>query len=199
VVLPLQTPSFKEEGIMMKQQWLDWLKAFLIAGVLAVIVRVFLFAPVVVEGPSMLTTLHSGDHLIVSKLNYTLGSPERFDVVVFHATERKDYIKRVIGLPGDHIAYEDDQLYVNGEPVEEPFLDERKQQLSGTRPLTDDFIMEEDMPGNYKEVPEGHLFVLGDNRNNSTDSRMLGMIDQEQMVGEAVVSYWPLNRIQLVN
>ncbi|MBN9652828.1 signal peptidase I [Halobacillus sp. GSS1] len=183
----------------MKQQWLDWLKAFLIAGVLAVIVRVFLFAPVVVEGPSMLTTLHSGDHLIVSKLNYTLGSPERFDVVVFHATERKDYIKRVIGLPGDHIAYEDDQLYVNGEPVEEPFLDERKQQLSGTRPLTDDFIMEEDMSGNYKEVPEGHLFVLGDNRNNSTDSRMLGMIDQEQMVGEAVVSYWPLNRIQLVN
>lgn len=183
----------------MKQQWLDWIKAFLIAGALAVIVRVFLFAPVVVEGPSMLHTLQSGDHLIVSKLNYSVGSPDRFDVVVFHATERKDYIKRVIGLPGDHIAYEDDQLYVNGEPVEEPFLKERKQQLNSDQTLTDDFTMEEDIPGEYEEVPEGFLFVLGDNRNNSTDSRMLGMIPQEQMVGEAVVSYWPLNRIQIVN
>ncbi|CDQ19759.1 signal peptidase I [Halobacillus karajensis] len=182
----------------MKQQWLDWIKAFLIAGVLAIVVRVFLFAPVVVEGPSMLTTLHSGDHLIVSKLNYTLGSPERFDIVVFHATERKDYIKRVIGLPGDYIAYKDDQLYVNGKAVDEPFLEERKQQLNGNRPLTEDFKMEE-LPGEYQEVPEGYLFVLGDNRNNSTDSRMLGMIDQDQMVGEAVISYWPLNRIQLVN
>lgn len=183
----------------MKQQWLDWIKAFLIAGALAVIVRVFLFAPVVVEGPSMLPTLQSGDHLIVSKLNYSVGSPDRFDVVVFHATERKDYIKRVIGLPGDHIVYEDDQLYVNGEPVDEPFLKERKQQLNSDQTLTDDFTMEEDIPGEFEEVPEGYLFVLGDNRNNSTDSRMLGMIPQEQMVGEAVVSYWPLDRIQLVN
>lgn len=182
----------------MKQQWLDWIKAFAIAAALAIIVRVFLFAPVVVEGPSMLNTLHSGDHLIVSKLNYSLGSPDRFDVVVFHATERKDYIKRVIGLPGDEISYENDQLYVNGEAVEEPFLDERKQQMSGGQPLTDNFTMD-DIPGEDKVVPEGYLFVLGDNRNNSTDSRRLGMIQQDQMVGEAVVTYWPLNRIQLVN
>ncbi|MGV2620035.1 signal peptidase I [Halobacillus sp. ACCC02827] len=182
----------------MKQQWLDWIKAFVIAAVLAVVVRVFLFAPVVVEGPSMLDTLHSGDHLIVSKLNYTLGSADRFDVVVFHATERKDYIKRVIGLPGDHIQYENDQLFVNGEPVDEPFLDERKSELPEGVRFTEDFSMEE-LPGSYEVVPEGHLFVLGDNRNNSTDSRMLGMISDDQIVGQAVLSYWPLNRVSLVN
>ncbi|WP_281975576.1 signal peptidase I [Halobacillus litoralis] len=182
----------------MKQQWLDWIKAFVIAAVLAIVVRVFLLAPVVVEGPSMLTTLHSGDHLIVSKLNYSLGSPERFDVVVFHATERKDYIKRVIGLPGDRITYEEDQLFVNGEAMEEPFLNERKKQIAEDQLLTDDFKIEE-LPGGHEVVPEGHLLVLGDNRNNSTDSRMLGMIRDDQVVGQAVLSYWPLSRISLVN
>ncbi|MCA0969161.1 signal peptidase I [Halobacillus litoralis] len=180
----------------MKQQWLDWIKAFIIAAVLAVVVRVFLFAPVVVEGPSMQTSLHSGDHLIVSKINYTVGEPERFDVVVFHATERKDYIKRVIGVPGDHVSYEDDQLYINGEPVEEPFLDEQKEQFSADT-LTRDFSIEQ-LPGSYEEVPEGSVLVLGDNRQNSTDSRMLGMIEENQIVGEALISYWPLERIQWI-
>ncbi|TGB04826.1 signal peptidase I [Halobacillus salinus] len=178
----------------MKQQWLDWIKAFVIAAVLAVVVRVFLFAPVVVEGPSMLTNLHSGDHLIVSKINYTLGSPDRFDIVVFHATERKDYIKRVIGVPGDHVEYVDDQLYINGDPVEEPFLDEQKEQHPNEN-WTNNFSIEQ-LPGGYEEVPEGSLLVLGDNRQNSTDSRMLGVIDDDQIVGQALLSYWPLDRVQ---
>ncbi|MBA2174132.1 signal peptidase I [Halobacillus locisalis] len=181
----------------MKQQWLDWIKAFIIAAVLAVVVRVFLFAPVVVEGPSMLTSLHSGQHLIVSKINYTLGSPDRFDVVVFHATERKDYIKRVIGVPGDHVSYENDQLYINGEAIEEPYLTEQKQQYPNET-LTNDFSIEQ-LPGGYEEVPEGSVLVLGDNRRNSTDSRMLGVISDDQLVGEAIVSYWPLNRIEWIS
>ncbi|MGI8315105.1 signal peptidase I [Halobacillus mangrovi] len=182
----------------MKKQWLDWIKAFVIAAVLAIIVRVFLFAPVVVEGPSMLPTLHSGDHLIVSKINYTLGSPERFDVVVFHATEKKDYIKRVIGLPGDHVEYKNDKLYINGKEMEEPFLTEEKEHVESGEVNTDDFTIEE-LPGGYEEVPENHFLVLGDNRTNSTDSRMLGVIPDNQIVGEAILSYWPLNRIELIN
>ncbi|MBH0229253.1 signal peptidase I [Halobacillus yeomjeoni] len=182
----------------MKKQWLDWIKAFIIAAVLAIIVRVFLFAPVVVEGPSMLPTLHSGDHLIVSKINYTVGSPERFDVVVFHATEKKDYIKRVIGLPGDHVSYENNQLYVNGEKMSEPFFDEAGAESENGQFDTRNFTIEQ-LPGANEEVPEGHILVLGDNRNNSTDSRMLGMIPMEQVVGEAIIAYWPMDRIQLIN
>ncbi|ASF39445.1 S26 family signal peptidase [Halobacillus halophilus] len=182
----------------MKKQWLEWIKAFAIAAILAVVVRVFLLAPVVVEGPSMLNTLHSDDHLIVSKINYTLGNPERFDIVVFHATERKDYIKRIIGLPGDTVRYSNDQLYINGEAFEEPYLEELKKELPEGEELTRDFSMDQ-LPGSNEEVPEGELLVLGDNRNNSTDSRMLGTIPKEQVVGEAVFLYWPLNRIKFMN
>ncbi|GGC90538.1 signal peptidase I [Thalassobacillus devorans] len=183
----------------MKNAWMEWIKAFLIAAILAILVRVVLFAPVVVEGPSMLPTLENNDHLIVSKINYTLGKPERFDIVVFHATERRDYIKRVIGVPGDHVAVENDELYINGERVAEPYLKERKEQLAENQILTQDFTLEQVTDEGYETVPEGHVFVLGDNRNNSTDSRMFGVVPMDQIVGEAVFTYWPLDRIRLAD
>ena len=71
----------------------------------------------------MMPTLENGDRMIVNKIGYKIGEPDRFDIVVFHAPEEKDYIKRVIGLPGDHVEYKDDQLYINGEPIDEPYLD----------------------------------------------------------------------------
>lgn len=182
----------------MKNAWVEWIKAFLIAAILAVLVRVVLFAPVVVEGPSMLPTLEDNDHLIVSKINYTIGKPERFDIIVFHATERRDYIKRVIGVPGDHVAVENDELYINGERVEEPYLEERKQEMPDSQILTQDFTLEQVTEEGYETVPEGHVFVLGDNRNNSTDSRMFGVVPMDQIVGEAVLTYWPLERIRIV-
>ncbi|MBM7552770.1 signal peptidase I [Thalassobacillus pellis] len=180
----------------MKKAWLEWGKAFVIAAVLAIIVRMVLFAPVVVEGPSMLPTLKDSDHMIVSKINYTIGNPERFDIIVFHATEKKDYVKRVIGLPGDTVAVKDDQLYINGKKVEEPYLEERKESMPDGQKLTQDFTLE-GVTG-QKTVPEGHVFVLGDNRNNSTDSRILGFIPYEAIVGEAVLIYWPIDRIRIV-
>ncbi|NAP00986.1 signal peptidase I, partial [Halomonas sp. MG34] len=79
-----------------KSEWLDWLKALLIAFGLAFIVRTFLFAPIVVDGPSMLPTLHDRDQMIVNKIGYRFGDPERFEIVVFHASDQKDFIKRVI-------------------------------------------------------------------------------------------------------
>jgi len=102
-----------------KNELWEWTKALLIAIGLAAVIRYFLFAPIVVDGHSMMPTLHNGDRMIVNKL----GKPERFDIIVFHAPEQKDYIKRVIGLPGDTVEYKNDVLYINGVAYEEPYLD----------------------------------------------------------------------------
>jgi len=180
-----------------KNEWFEWLKVPLIALGLAFIVRSFFFAPIVVDGPSMLPTLHDEDQLIVNKIIYHVREPERFEVVVFHASAQKDFIKRVIGLPGEHIEVKDDILYVDGEAVEEPFLNDQKEHMKSYQTLTNDFTLEE-LPGGYNVVPDGHVLVLGDNRTNSTDSRMIGVIPIDEIVGKAMFIYLPLNRIQIV-
>lgn len=172
-----------------KNEWLEWIKALLIAFGFVFLVRMFLFAPIVVEGPSMLPTLHDRDQMIVNKITYTIGEPKRFDIVVFHAPEQKDFIKRVIGLPGEHVAVKNNTLYIDGEAVEEDFLNDQI--------FTNDFRLE-DLEEGYEEVPEGHLFVLGDNRSNSTDSRMIGVVSMDDVVGKASFVYWPLSRIHSV-
>ena len=176
-----------------KNEWLDWIKAIVIAGLLAFIVRMFFFAPIVVDGPSMMPTLEDGDHMIVNKFSYFIGEPERFDIVVFHATAKKDYIKRVIGLPGEHVAIVDDSLYINGKQIDEPFLDEKKRLLNNNQVYTFDFRLE-DIPGGYATIPEDHVLVLGDNRANSRDSRSLGLIHYDQLVGKTNLLYWPIDR-----
>ncbi|HLR01589.1 MAG TPA: signal peptidase I [Virgibacillus sp.] len=182
-----------------KNEWIDWVKALLIAVLVAFVVRMFLFAPIVVDGPSMLPNLHDRNQIIVNKVVYRLHEPERFDVVVFHASEKKDFIKRVVGLPGEHIEMENDTLYVDGEAVDEPYLDEEKSELGDSpAPLTDDFTLE-DLPGEYDVIPDGHVLVLGDNRKNSTDSRRLGVIPIDSIVGKASFVYWPLNDLEWLN
>lgn len=176
-----------------KSEWFDWLKALIIALILAFIVRTFLFAPIVVDGPSMQPNLHNGDHMLVNKINYSINQPNRFDIVVFHATEQKDYIKRVIGLPGETVEMKDDTLYINGEKITEPFLAKTKANLEDGQQYTMDFTMQ-DIPGAPKVIPEGQILVLGDNRSNSTDSRMLGLISIDQLVGNASIIYWPFDR-----
>ncbi|MBS4177142.1 signal peptidase I [Lederbergia citrea] len=175
-----------------KNELWEWTKALLIAIGLAAVIRYFLFAPIVVDGLSMMPTLHNGDRMIVNKL----GKPERFDIIVFHAPEQKDYIKRVIGLPGDTVEYRDDILYINGEPYAEPYLNTYKEQITDG-PLTADFTLEE-IPNGQKTVPEGELFVMGDNRRFSKDSRQIGTIPIEKVIGDTNVVYWPLKDIRLV-
>ncbi|RYG73890.1 signal peptidase I [Lentibacillus lipolyticus] len=181
-----------------KSEWFDWVKALLIAFGIAFIVRTFFFAPIVVDGPSMMPTLHNGDQMIVNKFIYDIRQPERFDIVVFHASDRKDFIKRVVGLPGEHVAVEDDTLYIDGEKVEESFLQKRKDSMPSYQTLTGDFQLEE-LPGEYETIPENHVLVLGDNRNNSTDSRILGLVSTDQIVGKTSLIYWPLDRIRILD
>ncbi|BCB03334.1 signal peptidase I [Bacillus sp. KH172YL63] len=174
-----------------KNEWWEWMKALLIAVGLAAIIRFFLFAPIVVDGLSMMPTLHNGDRMIVSKL----GAPERFDIVVFHAPEKKDYIKRVIGLPGDKVAYKNDTLYINGKAYPEPYLNEYKDQLSDGV-LTEDFTLT-DLTGE-ETVPEGEIFVMGDNRRFSKDSRHIGTVRIDEVIGDTKVIYWPVKDIGFV-
>ena len=178
-----------------KSELWEWTKALVIAVGLAFIIRYFLFAPIVVDGRSMNPTLQDQDRMIVNKISYKITEPKRFDIIVFHAPENKDYIKRIIGLPGDTIEYKDDTLYVNGVAYEEPYLEEFKQEnLDG--PLTESFTLEEKI--GQAKVPEGELFVMGDNRRNSKDSRHIGTIRMEVVFGKSSMFYWPLEDIGFV-
>ncbi|ALX48679.1 signal peptidase I [Lentibacillus amyloliquefaciens] len=166
----------------------------LVALVLAIIFRSSLFASYVVNGESMEPTLYDGNLLMVNKVAYNLTEVDRFDIIVFHADKQDDYVKRVIGLPGDEIIYENDKLYINGEHVEEPFL-EPFRNVNDTGPYTEDFTLKG--VTDSKEVPEGKLFVMGDNRQDSLDSREIGFIDAETLVGKVDIKYWPVSEVKL--
>ncbi len=184
-----------EETKKEKNEFWEWSKALLIAFGLAWLIRYFLFTPIVVDGESMMPTLEDGDRMIVNKIGYEVGEPDRFDIVVFHAPEKKDYIKRVIGLPGDHVEYKNDQLYINGKLVPEPYLEQKKKEIvDGT--LTEDFTLEQ--LTQMKVVPEGYVFVMGDNRRYSKDSRLIGVISMEEIIGSTRIIFWPPNEIGLV-
>ncbi|MFC3040658.1 signal peptidase I [Virgibacillus xinjiangensis] len=160
----------------------------------ALIFRSALFASYVVDGESMEPTLYDGNLLMVNKVIYDITDVDRFDVIVFHANPEEDYVKRVIGLPGDEIEYKDDKLYVNGEYKEEKFLEPYAAQ-SEAEPFTEDFTLEE-VTGE-KKVPEGEIFVMGDNRQDSLDSRSFGFVSESTLVGKVGVKYWPLSQADL--
>jgi signal peptidase I len=139
-----------------------------------------------VEGSSMYPTLNDRERLFVNKLVYRFREPRRGEIVVFRypANPRKNFIKRVIGIPGDTVSIRGGQVFVNGVPLDEPYINEP-------------------MYGTYSGVvvPEDTVFVLGDNRNNSQDSRdrSVGFVPYMNIVGEAFVRYWPLARISIVD
>lgn len=181
-----------------KKEWLSWVKALILAIIITFIVRTFLFVPIQVEGPSMQPNYLHGDYVMVNKLNYFFNEPERFDVVVFHATTERDYIKRVIGLPGETVEIINDVLYIDGEAKEETYISDQLATLEKGRNYTYNFSLE-DLPGSPEVIPARHVLVLGDNRPNSTDSRHLGLVSYDQLVGHASFIYWPLERIGKAN
>ncbi|MDT2820310.1 signal peptidase I [Enterococcus devriesei] len=157
--------------------------------------RHYVFTPVVVKGDSMDPTLADGERVIALKNTEV----KRFDIVTFPAPDDpgKNYIKRVIGLPGDTIEYKSDQLYINGKKVAEPYLDQFKKELTDDQPLTYDFNLK-DLFGAEK-VPAGELFVLGDNRRISKDSRIIGMIKEKNIMADVKFVFWPLDRFGTID
>ncbi|OCA87928.1 signal peptidase I [Bacillus sp. FJAT-27225] len=171
-----------------KEVW-EWMKSIGVALAIVVVVRAFLFTPVVVEGASMMPTLHNNERMMVNKI----GDLERFDIVVFHANEEENYIKRIIGLPGDKVEYKNDKLYVNGKDYEEEYLDEYKKELraSGDNgPLTSDFTF---------TVPKNNIFVMGDNRRKSMDSRHIGPVSMDKVIGKTNIVFWPIQDVKILD
>lgn len=158
-------------------------------------IRTFLFAPVSVEGDSMNPTLEHEDRLLLNKIS----SVDRFDIIVFPAPEDPDkqYIKRVIGVPGDQIDYRNQEMYVNNELIDESYVDLTQESDEVSAYYNGDFSLPS-LQG-VEAVPEGMLFVLGDNRINSKDSRSFGFVEAETVIGETSLRIWPLNRIGSVD
>ncbi|MCI5567798.1 MAG: signal peptidase I [Veillonellaceae bacterium] len=161
----------------------DWIVSIVIAVALALFIRQFIVELYVVDGPSMRPTLLSEERLVVNKFVYRVRNPERGEIIVFKYPRdtSRDFIKRVIAVPGDTIKIEDGRVYVNRELKDEPYILEKT--------LSD-----------YPEatVPEGHIFVMGDNRNNSEDSRFadVGFVPYELVKGKAVLVFWPLDNMK---
>ncbi|UAL48564.1 signal peptidase I [Sutcliffiella horikoshii] len=177
-----------KEKITKRKSAMKWL---VVTFLLVLMIRALFFSNYIVEGHSMNPTLEQGNFLMVNKMVYSFTKPERFDVVVFQQEdEDTHYVKRVIGLPGDQIEYKQDMLYVNGEQVTEPFISPERLKIFGGN-FTGDFSLEE-LTGE-EAVPKGHVFVIGDNRLNSLDSRHFGFIEIEDIVGKVHVRYWPFD------
>lgn len=178
----------------MREKLSSWLKETLetlvIAFVLAFFIRTFVVQGFWIPSGSMEPNLHIGDRLLAYKLFYGLDDVGRGDVIVFRypLNTKKDFIKRVIGLPGDTVRIENKRVYVNNEILSEPYVIHTDTRLAG---------YPRDQYGPVK-VPPDSLFVMGDNRDFSADSRYWGFVPEQNLIGEAFVIYWPVWRIRLV-
>jgi signal peptidase I len=167
---------------------LEWVAVIIGAVVVALLIKTFVAQAFRIPSESMVPTLQMGDRVLVNKLSYDAHDLNRGDVVVFTRPdtlpaapdEPKDLIKRVIGLPGDELITRNGELYVNDRLLEEPYLPEGTPTFGIDQPLT---------------VPEGTVLVLGDNRENSSDGRVFGPIDEDSVIGRAFTIMWPPGRI----
>lgn len=163
---------------------LAWVRDVAFSVVLAVVLIVFIYQPVKVEGTSMMPALTDQERIFINKFTYRfgIGNIERGDMVVFlyPLDPSKSYIKRVVGLPGDTVEIDDGTVVVNGKDLEEPYV-----------------------PGDYRDrvsrrrvvVPLGNYYVLGDHRSSSNDSRAWGFVDRRYIYGKAVFVYWPMDKM----
>ena len=192
----------------------EYSRSFFPVLLLVLILRSFLAEPFKIPSASMKPTLIEGDHIMVNKFNYgirvpilgytliKISLPKRGDVIVFRHASGKDMIKRVVGLPGDHVLYKDKVLYINNRPVElsdgqsiedgfnSAFQQTEKIYTKKHKILTNPFSLDRIIPYNDIIVPQDSYFVMGDNRDNSQDSRYWGFVEDRQIIGRAFGVWW---------
>lgn len=169
----------------------DLIQTLVIAGAIFVVIYAFLFRPYQVNGHSMDPTFQNGEYVLTNLITLRLGSLTRGDIVVFVAPpdKEKDYIKRIIGLPGDKVKILNGQVYLNGEKLDQSsFLSPDVRTNGGA------FLGE----GDEVAVPDGQYFTMGDNREFSSDSREWGFVTKSAIIGKSFIVYWPLNHLRVV-
>jgi len=165
---------------------MDILETITFVGSIFIVVYLFVMQPHQVRGASMDTTFKDGEYILTNKLAYRVGTHKQGDVVVFDSPENSDidFIKRIIGLPGDKIRVTDGHVYVNDKMLEEPYL------TVSTSTFDGGFLVEDE----EVTVPEGYLWVMGDNRPRSSDSRSFGPVEQIHVVGKVFFRYFPADK-----
>ncbi len=176
----------------MDNKWwfLDAVEPVVLAFAVFMMVYLFLFQPHRIDGSSMYPTFHDKEYILTDKISYKRVDPKRGDVVVFRAPKpmNDDFVKRIIGLPGETIMVQDGLVYINGKLLSEIYLPK------DLRTRENDFLRN----GVSYRIPTGYYMVFGDNRNGSSDSRQWGAIKRTSIIGRAFFRYWPLNAIKLI-
>ena len=195
-MIKLNMDQYKSQaGFSLGSFILEFVQSIVLAMSVFVLLYLFVAQPNEVKGSSMMPNFLNGEFLLTDKLSYQLGEPQRGDVVVFRAppsepcaVDQCEYIKRVIGLPGDKVMVKDNQVYLNGQMLKQNFLPQGVVSMPGA------FSQE----GVEKVVPQGYYLCFGDNRSNSRDGREFGPIKKELIVGKAFFKYWPPPSVGLV-
>jgi len=174
-------------------KWENWVKPLIIAAILAIGIRTFLLGPYKIPTGSMRPVLMEGDRIFVDKLTYRFREPQRGDIVVFRypLDKKKDFVKRLVAFGGESVEIRDGQILINSEKLDKPssFLE----RFYYNRP---DWAYGK--PGQVFDVPGAHLFVLGDNSAQSSDSRNWGFVPRRDLIGRAVLIWWPPKRFRLI-
>ncbi len=193
---PQPSASKNGQGLQLIREWVTVL---VVALVIAITVRSLILQQFYISGPSMETTMFQDNRVLVNKLSYRLHDIHRGDVVVFdrvtvdgEVVQHDDLIKRVIGLSGETISIKDCQVFIDGKLLAEPYLNDYDLAQSSVDDRCRVPVMDETL------IPEDHLFVMGDNRPQSFDSRMFGSIEQNLVVGRAFVIIWPFGEAKFL-
>lgn len=169
----------------LKQSVLSFVRDLAVALIAVLLIITFVFQIVIVDGPSMMETLQDGERMFVTKYQYLFGDPQRFDVVICHFPDRgrENFVKRVVGIPGDTVSIEEGVLHLDGEAIAEPYIEHLP--YSDMAPVT---------------LGEGEYFVMGDNRTVSHDSRYpdVGPLQRKQIIGKVRAVIWPLTEIRWI-